>query len=93
MKDKRYTNYLLVVTKCFVEQGKSVVDVLGDGYRITLGCLGLTENFDPFPGNRLRRLPGKLGPSHVHFFQRPTSTSQRNSVSILRDFAQSRRTN
>lgn len=59
-------DYLLVVTKCFVEQGKSVIDVLGDGYRIALGCLGLAENFDTFPGDRLWRLPGKLGPSHVH---------------------------
>jgi len=77
------SSHLVVVTECFVEQGKSVVDVLGDSYRIVLRCLKLAEHLDPFPGGRLWRLPGKLGPSHVHSFQRQTSTSERNSASIL----------
>lgn len=75
--------HLVVVTECFVEQGKSVVDVLGDSYRIVLRRLKLAEHLDPFPGGRLRRLSGKLGPSHVHCSQRQTSTSERNSASIL----------
>lgn len=78
-----FSPHLVVVTECFVEQGKSVVDVLGDSYRIVLRCLKLAEHLDPFPGGRLWRLPGKLGPSHVHCFQRQTSTSERNSASIL----------
>lgn len=67
-RDDFFPPHLLVVAECFVEQGKSVVDVLGDSYRIVLRCLRLAQHLDPFPGGRLRRLPGKLGPSHVHLF-------------------------
>lgn len=92
MDDSFFPLYLLVVTERLVEQGKSVVDVFGDGYRIALRCFRLAEHLDPFPGSRLRRLSGKLGPSHVHCSQRRTSTSQRNSASILLAICAERRT-
>lgn len=65
---ERGANYLFVVTERLIEQGKSEVDVLGDGYGITLCCFWPSENFDTLPGDRLWRFPGKFGPSHVHFF-------------------------
>lgn len=64
LKDMRKV-YLLVVTECLVEQGKSVINVLGDGYGIALIRLGPSENLDTFSRYRLRRFAGKLGPSHV----------------------------
>lgn len=58
--------YLFAVGEGLVEEGKSVVDVLGrDGYGIGAGHLGLPEDLDPLPRDRLRRLPGELGSPHA----------------------------